>query len=165
MRLCKSLKSKVLLACASGEPSPATPHDTTKSGAQRPMVRVRGRRLVMGSCVIRETAQSGCPWSRPRVSLSIYLSIYLAYTLTCPEPATHHAAVPTRWACRMAAESCLTTSTAATQLQPHPWHPRCSKVKVLERREHRQTRSDRAASSAAWLGRASSLLPELQEPR
>ena len=35
-----------------------------------------GRRLVTGSCVIRETTQTGCPWSRPRVSLSIYLSIY-----------------------------------------------------------------------------------------
>ena len=32
-----------------------------------------GRRLVTGSCVIRETIQTGCPWSRPRVS--IYLSI------------------------------------------------------------------------------------------
>ena len=30
-----------------------------------------GRRLVTGSCVIRETTQTGCPWSRPRVSLSI----------------------------------------------------------------------------------------------
>ena len=36
-----------------------------------------GPRLVTGSCVIRETTQTGCPWSRPRVSLSIYLSIYL----------------------------------------------------------------------------------------
>ena len=36
-----------------------------------------GRRLVTGSCVIRETTQTGCPWSWPRVSLSIYLSIYL----------------------------------------------------------------------------------------
>ena len=35
-----------------------------------------GRRLVTGSCVIRETTQTGCPRSRPRVSLSIYLSIY-----------------------------------------------------------------------------------------
>ena len=35
-----------------------------------------GRRLVTGSCVIRETTQTGRPWSRPRVSLSIYLSIY-----------------------------------------------------------------------------------------
>ena len=32
-----------------------------------------GRRLVTGSCVIRETTQAGCPWSRSRVSLSIYL--------------------------------------------------------------------------------------------
>eukprot|EP00964_Phaeocystis_antarctica_P017050 scaffold9393_cov66-Phaeocystis_antarctica.AAC.3 len=31
-------------------------------------------REVMGSCAIRETTQTGCPWSRPRVSLSIYLS-------------------------------------------------------------------------------------------
>ena len=35
-----------------------------------------GRRLVTGSCVIRETTQTGCPWARPRVSLSI--SIYLS---------------------------------------------------------------------------------------
>ena len=34
-----------------------------------------GRRLVTGSCVSRETTQTGCPRSRPRVSLSIYLSI------------------------------------------------------------------------------------------
>ena len=32
-----------------------------------------GRRLVTGSCVFRETTQTGCPWSWPRVSLSIYL--------------------------------------------------------------------------------------------
>ena len=31
--------------------------------------------MVTGSCVIRETTQTGCPWSRPRVSLSIYLPI------------------------------------------------------------------------------------------
>ena len=31
-----------------------------------------------GSCVIRETTQTGCPWSRLRVSLSLFLSIYLA---------------------------------------------------------------------------------------
>eukprot|EP00964_Phaeocystis_antarctica_P020930 scaffold11583_cov54-Phaeocystis_antarctica.AAC.2 len=44
-----------------------------------------GRRLVTGSCVNRETTQTGCPWSRPRVSLSIYLSIHLFYfnTLFC----------------------------------------------------------------------------------
>ena len=30
---------------------------------------------VTGSCVIRETTQTGCPWSRLRVSLSIYVSI------------------------------------------------------------------------------------------
>ena len=32
-------------------------------------------------CVIRETTQTGCPWSRPRVYLSLYLSlsIYRAY--------------------------------------------------------------------------------------
>ena len=36
-----------------------------------------GRRLVTGSRVIRETTQTGRPWSRPRVSLSIYLSIGL----------------------------------------------------------------------------------------
>ena len=39
-----------------------------------------GRHLVTGSCVIRETTQTGCPWSRPRVSLSIYLSIYRVWT-------------------------------------------------------------------------------------
>ena len=32
---------------------------------------------MTGSRVIRETTQTGCPWSGPRVSLSIYLSIYL----------------------------------------------------------------------------------------
>ena len=31
--------------------------------------------MVTGSCVIRETTQTGCPWSRPRVSLSIYRSL------------------------------------------------------------------------------------------
>ena len=32
--------------------------------------------MVTGSCVLRETAQTGCPWSRPRLSLSwTYLSI------------------------------------------------------------------------------------------
>ena len=36
-----------------------------------------GRRLVTGSCVMRETTQIGCPWSRPRVSLSIHLSIWV----------------------------------------------------------------------------------------
>jgi hypothetical protein len=30
------------------------------------------RRLVTGSCVICETTPTGCPRSRPRVSLSIY---------------------------------------------------------------------------------------------
>ena len=37
-----------------------------------------GRRLVTGSCVIRETTQTGCPWSglgRAFLYLSIYLSI------------------------------------------------------------------------------------------
>eukprot|EP00964_Phaeocystis_antarctica_P114699 scaffold78641_cov74-Phaeocystis_antarctica.AAC.7 len=29
-----------------------------------------GRRLVTGSCVIRETTQTGCPWSRPRMTLA-----------------------------------------------------------------------------------------------
>ena len=28
-----------------------------------------GRRLVTGSYVIRETTETGCPWSRPRVSM------------------------------------------------------------------------------------------------
>ena len=31
-----------------------------------------GRRSVMGSCVIRETTQTGRPWSWPRVKFSIY---------------------------------------------------------------------------------------------
>jgi len=35
----------------------------------------------------RETTQTGCPWSWPRVSLSIYLSIYLTYHYS---PATTH---------------------------------------------------------------------------
>ena len=37
-----------------------------------------GRRLGTGSCVIRETTQTGCPWSgHAFLYLSIYLSIYL----------------------------------------------------------------------------------------
>ena len=40
---------------------------------------------MTGSCVIRETTHTGCPWSRPRVSLSIYLSIYLR---TCAKSGT-----------------------------------------------------------------------------
>ena len=36
-----------------------------------------GRRLVTGSCVIRETTQTGRPWSRPRVShLVAYHAIF-----------------------------------------------------------------------------------------
>ena len=38
-----------------------------------------GRRLVTGSCVICETTPTGRPRSRPRVSLSIYLSILSFY--------------------------------------------------------------------------------------
>ena len=61
-----------------------------------------GRRSVMGSCVIRETTQTGCPWSRPRVSLSIYLFIYHSYHLVekitsamvAPATPPHRARVP-----------------------------------------------------------------------
>ena len=35
-----------------------------------------GRRLVTGSCVIRETTQPGCWWSTLGVSLSIYQCVY-----------------------------------------------------------------------------------------
>ena len=35
-----------------------------------------GRRLVTGSCVYLRDDPTGCPRSRPRVSLSIYLSLY-----------------------------------------------------------------------------------------
>ena len=43
-----------------------------------------GRRLVTGSCAICETTPTGCPRSRPCVSLSIsiYLSIYLSIPLS-----------------------------------------------------------------------------------
>ena len=50
------------------------------------------------------------------------------YGLDCMGPATRHAVVATRPACWLAAQSCLTTSTAATQLQPTPWWPPPSKV-------------------------------------
>jgi len=40
-------------------------------------VRVRARRSAMGNCVLRETIRKGRPRFAPRVSLSIYLSIYL----------------------------------------------------------------------------------------
>ena len=76
----------------------------------------------------------------------------------------HHAVVATRPACGLAIESCLTTSTAATQLQTTPCPPPSSKVKVLERREHRQARSNCAASSAARRGRASSSSTESWKP-
>ena len=36
---------------------------------------------MTGSRVIRETTQTGCPWSRPRVSLSLSLSVYLSTNL------------------------------------------------------------------------------------
>ena len=38
---------------------------------------------MTGSCVICDTTPTGCPRSRPRVSLSIYLSIYLSIRKTC----------------------------------------------------------------------------------
>ena len=69
----------------------------------------------------------------------------------------HHAAVPTRSACRMAAESCQNTSAAAAQLHTTPCPPRSSKVKVVERQEQRRTLRDRPAPSAPLLCRASSL--------
>ena len=54
-----------------------------------------GRRLVTGSCVICETTPTGCPRSRPRVSLSIYLSIYLSARLArVAEIALHDMARP-----------------------------------------------------------------------
>ena len=40
-------------------------------------VRVRAWRSAMGNCVLRETIRKGRPRFAPRVSLSIYLSIYL----------------------------------------------------------------------------------------
>ena len=89
-----------------------------------------------------------------------------AHTLTCPEPATLPCrGAHTRRAYHIAAERCPSTSTAATQLQTTSFPPASSKVKALDCREHRHTRSDRATSSAARLGPASSSLPELQEPR
>ena len=40
-----------------------------------------GRRLVTGSCVIREKTQTGRPWSRPRVCLSISIYLYLSLSI------------------------------------------------------------------------------------
>ena len=69
----------------------------------------------------------------------------------------HHAAVPTRPACRMAAESCQNTSAAAAQLQATPCQPRSSKVKAVERKKQRRTLRDRPAPPAPLLCLASSL--------
>ena len=54
-----------------------------------------GRRLVTGSCVIRETTQTGCRRSRPRVSLSIYLSTNLQNSFYILMPAGRAAQVAT----------------------------------------------------------------------
>ena len=67
-----------------------------------------------------------------------------------------HAAVPTRPACRIAAQRCESASTPIAQLQTTLCLPPSSKAKVLERREPWKTRSDRAVPSAARLGPASS---------
>ena len=75
---------------------------------------------------------------------------------TALERPHRHAAVPTRPACCMAAQRCVSASTPTTQLQITLCPPPSSKAKVLERPEPWKTRSDRAASSAARLGSASS---------
>ena len=75
--------------------------------------------------------------------------------LTALEGPHRHAAVPTRPACRTAAQRCESASTRTAQLQTTPCPPPSSKAKVLERPEPWKTRSDRAASSAARLGPAS----------
>ena len=64
----------------------------------------------------------------------LQVPIRTQYGLDCMGPATRHAVVAARPACWLAAQSCLTTSTAATQLQPTPcWlHP--SKVEPTVRR-------------------------------
>ena len=54
--------------------------------------------------------------------------------LTARDRPHRHAVVATRPACWLAAQSCLTTSTAATQLQPTPWWPPPSKVELPVRR-------------------------------
>ena len=76
--------------------------------------------------------------------------------LTALEGPHRHAAVPTRPACRTAAQRCESASTRTAQLQTTPCPPPSSKAKVLERPEPWKTRPDRAASSAARLGPASS---------
>ena len=54
--------------------------------------------------------------------------------LDCMGPAIRHVVVAARPACWLSAQSCLTTSTAATQLQPTPCWPRPSKVELPVRR-------------------------------
>ena len=74
---------------------------------------------------------------------------------TALERPHRHAPVPTRPACRTAAQRCESASTRTAQLQTTPCPPPSSKAKVLERPEPWKTRPDRAASSAARLGPAS----------
>ena len=83
---------------------------------------------------------------------------------TALERPHRHAPVPTRPACRTAAQRCESASTPTAQLQTTPCPPPSSKAKVLERREPGKTRSDRAASSAAQLGPASSLSTLSRKP-
>ena len=58
----------------------------------------------------------------------LQVPIRTQYGLDCMGPATRHAMVATRPACWLAAQSSLTTSTAATQLQTTPFSPLSSKV-------------------------------------
>ena len=64
----------------------------------------------------------------------LQVPIRTQYGLDCMGPATRHAVVAARPACWLAAQSCLTTSIAATQLQPTPCWPRPSKVDLHVRR-------------------------------
>ena len=75
---------------------------------------------------------------------------------TALERPHRHAAVPTRPACRTAAQRCESASTPTAQLQTTPCPPPSSKATVLERREPWKRRSNRAVPSAARLGPASS---------
>ena len=48
------------------------------SGGDSLRSEIAAKKQVTGSCVIRETTQTGRPRLRPRVSPPIYLSIYLS---------------------------------------------------------------------------------------
>ena len=61
---------------------PVLTADSRKPKASIVFVPMCKASLVTGGCVIRETTQTGRPWSRPRVSLSISLSIYLSVYLS-----------------------------------------------------------------------------------